>query len=266
MNFVNDSKRTIWTARILLLILGCLFTWGFWEGVLGSATFQYLVRPMPVLLSTQDRSAYRILALGESTTAKLSGRAWPEFLQEALDLRVGVGKFRVINLGISGANSRVISTRLPAYVAYYQPQMVITMMGINDVGDESMTERFLNRSRVYRFLSILWHTYFSSVPVRTATGVHYQELALYLSQHHIRHIVMQYPMLPIAPLQKLLSHVKDIVYVSNEENFKQALQSRAYDALFIDHFTGAFGHTTALGSQMIATNLIEAVLQGSAYK
>jgi lysophospholipase L1-like esterase len=102
------------------------------------------------------------------------------------------------------------------------------------------------------------------------TKKNYQLLVEFLMQQNICLISMQYPLLSRRLLSEyfdpaLLSRLegRKIWIVDNEQNFRQALKDYTYDELFIDRFAGEFGHTTVLGSQLIAekiTPVIEKVL------
>lgn len=154
-------------VRILLFILGCVLTAGFWNGVFASIEKQRAIDgKWSVRLSEKDRSLYRIVALGESTTQQLSeAPAWPELLESELNTRVGFEKFRVINLGMSGTTSSRIVKEIDTVVSMYKPDMVISMMGINDVnfapflhvpvpyGEQML--RYITESKLYRFASIM---------------------------------------------------------------------------------------------------------------
>lgn len=82
---------------------------------------------------------YRILCLGESTTA-LGGRdSYPAQLEVRLNAAVPGSRFVVINAGIPGVSSERILSELEANLDRFQPDVVVTMMGIND-GDEPAEE------------------------------------------------------------------------------------------------------------------------------
>jgi len=75
-------------------------------------------------------------------------------------------------------------------------------------------------------------------------------------------IAMQYPMLSVAPLRKMLEDRGDrIIFVDNEAIFKDALRDHPYAELFVDQFGGAFGHPTAKGDALIAENVLHAILR-----
>jgi len=122
-----------------------------------------------VLLSMQEyrnkqtlkqKGAYRILCLGESTTAG----QYPAFLEESLNRRNTGIKFSVIDKGIGGATTADILGRLEYNIDKYRPDMVITMMGINDWGEHipyeaattSKSTLFFRSFRTYKLARLLW--------------------------------------------------------------------------------------------------------------
>jgi len=110
------------------------------------------------LQSLRHKGAYRIMCLGESTTAG----QYPSFLEEALNQRnIGV-QFSVIDKGLGGAKTPVILAHLESNLDTYKPDMVIAMMGMNDQriiyykDVPSAHTRLFQRLRSWRFLSILY--------------------------------------------------------------------------------------------------------------
>ena len=89
---------------------------------------------------------------------------------------------------------------------------------------------------------------------------HYEELVGALDKRGIPYICMQYPVRSIEPLKEIFKDRKDIIFVSNEDNFKEALKKSAYDEYFTDYFGGDFGHCNHQGNRLIAENLAEAIL------
>ncbi len=409
MKHLAGKTFRLWIGRSVLIMFGCMLTLGLLEVVFTIFAYQKTQEGL-IALTPADTPKYRILALGESTTATLRGPAWPEYLEQLLNQHAGTEKFRVINAGVSGTTTKEVSARIDDYISLYNPHMVISMLGINDVSypdaDIFASTKYeivrdaIVQSRVYRFISILKRqllgrqskellqraihctdasmgetafqrldtegnetresrllTYISTYPfsfhgyelivdyyarnnrwtdvlewIDTAqlmdpfirlcvmqsttkeedrlheltrhintmmhyigtmekiaqhaqtqtrgidaswykqfgslfrtqpsdTGTYYPAIARRLYEKNIVHIAMQYPMLSLGELQKTLGAIDDIVYVSNEENFQKALQTHSYDEIFVDHFTGVFGHTTALGSKIIAESLVSMVLR-----
>ena len=104
-------------------------------------------------LSIRQKGEYRILCLGESTTAG----QYPLFLTEALNRRnTGMG-FSVIDKGRGATNTSIILSQIESYLNEYYPDAVVTMMGMNDKGvryyqDISEVNTWIFRHcRVYRF-------------------------------------------------------------------------------------------------------------------
>jgi tetratricopeptide (TPR) repeat protein len=100
------------------------------------------------------------MCLGESTT---QGQ-YPFLLEKILNQRnIGV-TFSVIDKGVGGARTPVILSELESNLANYNPDMVVTMMGINDYGTHlpyeivsiSKITIFLKSSRTYKLARLLW--------------------------------------------------------------------------------------------------------------
>ncbi len=75
---------------------------------------------------------FRILCLGESTTALGGDDSYPRQLEKILNSRQNTIKFKVINKGVPSTTTDQILARVQNYFTEYQPQMVVAMMGIND--------------------------------------------------------------------------------------------------------------------------------------
>jgi tetratricopeptide (TPR) repeat protein len=81
--------------------------------------------------------AFRVLCLGESTTAPVSwgggvDYSWPAQLREILRQRYPGRSFQVVNQGRAATSTAAILANAPDYLEQYRPQVVIAMMGIND--------------------------------------------------------------------------------------------------------------------------------------
>lgn len=108
------------------------------------------------------KGGYRIMCLGESTTA-IGGRdSYPSQLEEILN-RSGLGiSFSVINKGVIGNNSSYILAHLEENLDKFRPDLVTAMMGVNDKLikyyediPEANTWLFSNL-KSYKLARILW--------------------------------------------------------------------------------------------------------------
>ncbi len=79
---------------------------------------------------TKDSNTITILCLGESTT---DGQ-WPPVLQKILDEKSKNKKFNVVDEGVVGTNTKKISEKIVDFLLKYNPDIVISMIGINDGG------------------------------------------------------------------------------------------------------------------------------------
>ena len=112
------------------------------------------------LASLKQKGTYRIMCLGESTTS----HQYPPFLEEFLNKQnIGI-KFSVIDKGIPGTNTMFILDQLESNIDKYKPDMVITMMGINDFGSHMPVEDYsdskimssLQSLKVYKLVKLIY--------------------------------------------------------------------------------------------------------------
>lgn len=106
---------------------------------------------------------YQILFLGESTTAEGGMDSYPRKVGSLLREKIPGIKFSVINKGTPGVDTTHILSRLEDNLRQYKPNMVVTMMGINDqAADVAHGGRlfrgigYIKRLRLYKFLEVFW--------------------------------------------------------------------------------------------------------------
>src|SRR3990167_7040383 len=80
--------------------------------------------------SIKQKGAYRIICLGESTTALGGEDSYPSQLEKVLNQWSKEIKFSVTNKGVPGTNTTGILAQLEDNLNKYNPNMVVTMMGI----------------------------------------------------------------------------------------------------------------------------------------
>jgi tetratricopeptide (TPR) repeat protein len=153
------------TAKILTIIFGlllCLLLLELGLRVAGSVFLSLQERRNRIAI--QQKEPYRVMCLGESTTAIGGVYSYPSQLQEILNKR-GIGvKFSVINGGVPRINTSDILDRLEYNLDMYRPDMVITMMGNNDRGSNMFYQagsglkaaNFFGSFSVYKLTRILW--------------------------------------------------------------------------------------------------------------
>lgn len=111
------------------------------------------------LYSIERKGNCLIMCLGESTTALGGEDSYPSQLEEVLNARnIGI-KFSVINKGVPAIHTTAIVANLIDNLNRYKPNIVITMMGINDqivyLQDQDMKSvsgktMFLKQLRIYK--------------------------------------------------------------------------------------------------------------------
>ncbi|MBC7540627.1 MAG: hypothetical protein H7281_17535 [Bacteriovorax sp.] len=130
------------------------------------------------------------------------------------------------------------------------PDDILSEISMCSSGDESLKEESAFRSRGLLLLK-------SASSLRS---YHYRILHDLLSREKVFHMAMQYPTLPVEELKSIFDSYKDITFVSNQENFVEALKKYRYEEVFEDRFRGSWGHTTAKGDQLIANSALASVL------
>lgn len=86
----------------------------------------------------------------------------------------------------------------------------------------------------------------------------YIKLASLCRENNITLICMQYPVLENYTLTRILKDY-NVYFVSNEQNFKQAILKNGFGTYFEDSFAGCFGHATYEGRELIASNLAKTI-------
>ncbi len=149
--------------RGALVLLGCTAALAFMEVALRAAGSIYHRRQEAAPhVAIESRGTYRILCLGESTTAGLAqGKAsYPSQLEAILNTRAaGAAAFRVFNYGVIATTSDVIRAKLPEHLDKVQPHIVVIMMGINDGPLSDPGFQVGGRLRIWKLAKMLYHTW-----------------------------------------------------------------------------------------------------------
>ena len=147
--------------KISLIVFGLFLCFFFLEIGLRICGFMFLsLQEHRNHSSLKQKDTYRILCLGESTTAG----TWPNYLEDYLNQASASLRFSVIDKGIPGVSSGTLVSMLEDNLDKYNPQMVITMMGINDMDTvaanygipDTTTTPFLKSLRIYKIVKMLY--------------------------------------------------------------------------------------------------------------
>lgn len=147
-------------------LFGIIFSLAFLEAALWVfAGFQQVRQHWSNRSDVSDELV--ILALGESTTMPIHNSqgkdiSWPALLEKELNQADLDIKIKVINEGRGGINSEYILQQLAAWLKKYQPDLVVSMMGINDYGQVEYEAQagikptdFWSRFRTYQLAKLL---------------------------------------------------------------------------------------------------------------
>jgi hypothetical protein len=158
------APTTAFWQKIFLIALGILLFFIFLEIGLRLGGFAYLsLQEYRNRIADRQKQAYRIMCLGESTTAMGGDDSYPSQLEKILnEHRIGI-TFSVINRGVSAVATSYILAHLEQNIDKYNPLMVITMMGIGDGSDliyrDTSTEKspsVFESLKICKLTRLLW--------------------------------------------------------------------------------------------------------------
>ena len=163
-------QKVLFKQKLILIPLGVILALFILEiGLRIGGSMLLFLQERRNVQSIKKKGEYRIMCLGESTTYEGFDYedSYPFQLEDILNkAQIGI-KFTVINKGGPGQGVESIARQLEKNIDRYSPDMVITMMGINDDDinisyDRDTTSkpiRFLKSFRVYKLTRLLWlHT------------------------------------------------------------------------------------------------------------
>jgi len=155
-------NKTPLKHKLLLFLFSLIVTFFILEIFLrlGGFIFSFQQNQTNQMDPSQDH--YRILCIGESTTALGGDDSYPSQLEKILNQTHGTKKFKVINKGLVSKTTQDILEQLPDFLRRYRPHIVVGMMGVNDRhllfqknSWVNKLDNFMQHSRVYGFLQLL---------------------------------------------------------------------------------------------------------------
>jgi hypothetical protein len=146
------QQKTIFSLFVFIIFLIVL------EIVLNIIHFYKI--PAQQFEISRNNNTFRILTLGESTTDDFGVDgviSWPRQLEKMLTSKNY--NVKVYNLGKSATTSNAILNNIDEYLELFQPQLVISMMGINDSNQWiiNLPNTFIGRLKIYRLYTYLIH-------------------------------------------------------------------------------------------------------------
>jgi len=119
-----------------------------------------------------------------------------------------------------------------------------------NTGNEKLAKEYFNRYEMSR-----------NELCKYITRANYNKVVALVKNANAKMICMEYPMRKLEPLISMLDNDKEILFIDNENTFKQAVKKEGYDAIFVDNFAQVFGHCTNRGNELIAENLSDRILE-----
>jgi tetratricopeptide (TPR) repeat protein len=153
---ITQRLKTPFLKKIWLVIFGLFLFFVLLEIVLRISGFIFIsLQESRNLKAIKQNGTFRIMCLGESTTAMGGVNSYPAQLEEILNQANNIGvKFIVVNKGLGSSNTITILRDVENNLNKYKPDMVITMMGINDCAAHMPQERFSSQGKPLFFQSL----------------------------------------------------------------------------------------------------------------
>lgn len=267
-------KKAGISKKLIAALLGLALTLALIEFCLQAAHFLHETMGRDELdAGDMEPDVYRILCLGDSTTAIGGDSSWPGQLQQVLDSTSSTTRYVVINGGRTGTTSSDIVADLQDNLETFRPHLVIMMTGINENGLRmyrhvpGSNSILFENVKVYKFFALMLArlleeegdaaTVSEKMYREPTTRKNFETIAGQLKQEGTPLVAMQYPLRPVQLLQELVRPMSEIIVVDNETNFKEALEQGQYEDYFVDRFGGDFGHCTPLGNLLLARHLAQ---------
>ena len=157
-------KEISFKQKIILMFLGIFLSVVVLEAGLRLAGWIYLARQdysAAVSFRRKVKDEYRILCLGDSTTAFGGKDSYPAQMENILNQGDLARRFTVINRGIPGLDSAGIVSQAKGNIKRYSPDMIIALMGINDEFESLSAldagykmKSLIRRLRVYKLVKL----------------------------------------------------------------------------------------------------------------
>jgi len=162
----TPGRTSAW-QKVALVAFGLCLALALLEGGLRAAGWLFLrVQEGRNRASLAEGRPYRVLCIGESTTALGGEDAYPHQLERILNEQAGRHLVSVVNRGVPAINTDRILAMIPALLGQYRPDVVVAMMGINDLdvpggapAEDGVLRRALSSLRiakVVRYAGALW--------------------------------------------------------------------------------------------------------------
>ncbi|MDD5154976.1 MAG: tetratricopeptide repeat protein [Candidatus Omnitrophica bacterium] len=159
-----QQAQTPFLKKIGLIVFGLFLFFVLLEAALRISGFIMLsLQESRNLKAIKQKGTFRIMCLGESTTALGGINSYPAQLEEILNRSNTRMKFIVVNKGRGSSNTITILRDAEKNIEKYKPDMVIAMMGINDCNahmpSEDLSFRgsppFFKTFKVYKLIRLV---------------------------------------------------------------------------------------------------------------
>jgi hypothetical protein len=156
------KDQTTFIQKVLLFLFSLVLLFAILETGLRLGGYFFFLKQG--VYNKTSPGEYRILCIGESTTALGGKDSYPYQLEEILNQKYPAKKFNVINKGRPANLTGDLLFYMKENLDRYRPDMVVFLMGINDVRLyknmpqkwwQKLKDNTVGKTRVYRLLNLL---------------------------------------------------------------------------------------------------------------
>lgn len=149
----QKKLRTLFDKAALILFSVVLFFTALEISLWAFSAVSLIMRHNSMNIPARgDNGSFRIMCIGESTTAMGGPYSYPAQLEQVLNASSTNMSFTVINNGLIASNSSNIAAKLENDIERYHPDMILAMIGINDLDPTSSFEAEHTTRPVWRRL------------------------------------------------------------------------------------------------------------------
>lgn len=198
--------RSTTIHRLLALSAGLLCVFAILEATLQTTHLLHLLQNRKTATpdSTQAQSRpFTIMCIGESMTAGINGQAYPDKLEQILKKRYPGKNIRVLNKAVYKSTAYVYARDMEFYINAYHPDVVIAMLGINDIKSFTTAQHIKTRiapswwnnlRSVYLIKSLILALREKNLQAPNTPPAQFQaQLEWYWNQYTFRHFLFNSP-------------------------------------------------------------------------
>lgn len=125
---------------------------------------EYSTKPVNQTLAKKNKTAVKVLTLGDSVTFGgwgIAEKSYPSFLNELLSSAPGTSNYTVVNNGMCGNTTRTVLKNLDSLLEFHKPDIIVLLIGaanryrFQEYDLSTDSENFFEQLRIVKVLSFI---------------------------------------------------------------------------------------------------------------